>query len=284
METGRTDDVAKRNKTSETRAQRAAAAADTPWLSTPEPSKPPIDDTRRTTTTSAAPVTSSGPAAVASPWTDTFEYAPWVGGSVSSGPTQTSVAAAAATRARIHAQQIRANLEQPVSYQNPWEDSAASPTGPLSRRDAIRARAAAKKRASIQAEADTLAASFDEDEFDEDEIAAGADHPAAAPRKKKTKKKKAAKAGKPAPSSAVWALGPQEIPVENLPMGVVNIIGDGVGAVFETGKSAGRSLSSAVKTTMETAPAVASAGMVGVAGAGLVFGYANGITMAWKIV
>lgn len=273
--------MAKRTGTSKTRADRAAAASETPWVSTPDAPKAPVDDAKKATRTTSTPITSSQQGQTSSPWTDTFEYSPWVSGSSTAGRPTHAAATATATRARIQAQQIRASADQLSGYENPWNDAGpGADTGPLSRRDAIRARAAAKRRANIQAKAGDLDyGTIEEDDYEdlEDEAVEESSRPQREARKQT--KPKGAEA-----SSTVWALGPQEIPVENLPMGVVNIIGDSVGAVVETGKSAGSSLNSALKTTLKTTPAIASVGMVGVAGTGLLLGYASSITMAWKII
>jgi hypothetical protein len=194
------------------------------------------------------------------------------------------------------AAQATAHIDQIESYQNPWDAAASAGNAePMSRRDAIRHRASAKRRAAIRAEQELEQTAWQNREEAEAEAAAAAaevdaevetaDEPSPKKAKKSGKNEKPGKSGKNGKpgKSEVWALSPQNIPIENLPNGVINVLGDGLASVVDTGISAGNSITSAVKVGARAVPVVAATGMVGVAGVGMIYGYATNLPFVVKV-
>jgi hypothetical protein len=175
----------------------------------------------------------------------------------------------------MQASQAYSSVDQISNYQNPWGDSSASASGrPLTRREAIRARAAARKKADIHTGQEQAGSAW-----------AGKEKP----EKPATTKSESTEVQHPAPqqghsnSSQVWALKSQDISVESLPNGVINILGDGLGVVINSGVSVGKSVSKVVKAGARVVPGVAATALVGVAGVSVVYGNVSSFPLTWKI-
>jgi hypothetical protein len=74
--------------------------------------------------------------------------------------------------------------------------------------------------------------------------------------------------------SQTWALSEQEIPVETLPAGVINMLSDSVYTVVDSGKSAGRTLASKVLAGAKTKIPIVTVALVGIGSAGMAYGHA----------
>ncbi|MEG3620047.1 hypothetical protein V5T82_16400 [Magnetovibrio sp. PR-2] len=244
-------------------------SAQTPWSSAPAPrqnAKP---------TTAAVNVGQAVENEPDDSWqlNDALGYAPWA------NDPQPGFGAASATagpmspeaRARMQASLTRFRDADPIdSYENPWGGTGEDDLKrPMTRREAIVARAAAKRRASIQGEREAMytsqGAPDDSTEPDSDPV----EQPAETKKRRKSKSRTNAKQYK--------------IPVENLPVGVINVIGDGVVAVVDGTISAGNTVGTAMKPVVRLVPPTAATGLVCVAGAGVLLGYASAINIPWKI-
>ena len=182
----------------------------------------------------------------------------------------------------MQANQAYSSDDRISNYNNPWGGSAAGADGqPLTRREAIRVRAAAKRRAGLNdgqqaetvwgAEKEVLeAVTKQSSEAAEETPSAPASEPAPAMGYKKR--------------SEVWALKSQDISVESLPNGVINVLGDGLGVVIDTGISAGNSITSVLKAGVRAAPAFTATGLVAIAGASVIYGNVTSFPLAWKIL
>lgn len=258
-------------------SEEAASSSATPWLNAPtEPDRTPAQMPQ-------AETVHMGPAAAPSStpdrWSDMFDYAPWGGGSTAPVPMGAAPMSPEA-RARLQASLNRVRGTDTIdSYDNPWGDQPPE-SGPMSRRDAIRARAAAKRQAEIAEARDDMTGQF-EPVDEQVETIAPQNAQSAAPNTDKPsgKPKGGAKRRKKAPATG----GAKNISVESLPIGVINVIGDGVVAVVDGSISTGSTIATAMKPVVKMVPPVTVAGLVCVAGAGVFYSYAHALPVPWKI-
>ena len=130
-------------------------------------------------------------------WSDTFDISPWAGGYAERGTTYVP---SEEIRNKLRARRARLEAEGAEGYANPWQENSAA------------AKAAATTNIEEKVAEPEITEPLTDPEKEQTAARGGA-------------KKKAAKSTKP----SVWKPIPSDIPVENLAIGVIKVIGDGLG-------------------------------------------------------
>ncbi|OEJ69723.1 hypothetical protein [Magnetovibrio blakemorei] len=267
----------------------------TPWATTPQSAakadEPQSSKVTETVHMGPAMATAAAMGATsAARWSDSFDFAPWAGGPTMDAAPRAAPPMSPQSRARLQATLTRFRDADPIdSYENPWGESDGAGK-PMSRRDAIRARAAAKRLAQLVGERDAVTGHFvDEDHYaeaetsdtqiaDDNVVHDNVGHAAeAAPARSKKEAPQTARR----PSYKIG--GSRDITIESLPYGVINVIGDGIVAVVDGTIAAGTSVSTAIKPVTRLVPPAAAAGLVCIAGVGVFYGYSQALSLAWKV-